>query len=352
MELLQVVTKHAFTTALTALVPAVVLLKISERNMARLLPEACNTILDDEFPLLPAKTHSHLACMGSIGREMYFDYFAFDLVLFPIIYTTVFVGAMTRLWPQQQGLLVFPVVTVAADLVENFSLSFLLSAFPARYAALEVAICVATATKFACIIATMLVILMGMIKTITSGPGLKVKGIDADTSFAAAIGALVPSFSLITMLEKSMVRVLPGDCNTLLDASFFLSSDAIYPHLECMGVNGRAMHLDFYLFDLVIFPVIYSTVVAGALTRLWPSLRGIWLPPVLAAVVDLVENACICFVFTQFPSRHPSMETAISILTRTKWTFAFMGILLVVSGAARTAFVSKDTKREVHKKQA
>ncbi|POM66397.1 hypothetical protein PHPALM_17746 [Phytophthora palmivora] len=163
--------------------------------------------------------------------------------------------------------------------------------------------------------------------------------------FAASLGALVPSFLLLLQFERQWIRELPPQCSGVLDSVFWLLPDAVFPHLECLGVSGRALYMDFYSFDLILFPVIYSTALLGLLRRLWPDRQLVWTLPGIAAACDVVENVSILQLLKLFPARWEILESVVSVLTRTKWVFVFTANIFVVIGALRLllrGFQSKD----------
>ncbi|KAJ0398822.1 hypothetical protein P43SY_004953 [Pythium insidiosum] len=148
--------------------------------------------------------------------------------------------------------------------------------------------------------------------------------------FAASAGALLPAFVLLHLMELQFQRTLPAQCNQVLDATLLLQADAIHPYLDCMGTVGRAMYLEFYVFDLVLFPIIYATFLVGSLLRLWPTTRYLVALPVIAAAFDIAENVGIFYLISVFPSSSPPVELAVSVFTRTKWLFAFLATAIVV----------------------
>ncbi|KAF1780065.1 Polycystin cation channel, PKD1/PKD2 [Phytophthora cactorum] len=145
--------------------------------------------------------------------------------------------------------------------------------------------------------------------------------------FAAALGALVPSFLLILQMEKQWARELPPQCSGVLDSVFWLLPDAIFPHLECMGASGRALYVDFYVFDLFLFPLIYSTALLGLLRRLWPTAK--FVHPKAAEAL---------------PERWETLENVVSVLTRTKWVVVLSANIFVVVGALKLMVGRADTK--------
>ena len=152
---------------------------------------------------------------------------------------------------------------------------------------------------------------------------------------AAAWGAMVPSVLLLLLLEKQWDRELPPECNGVLDRVFWLVPEEISAHLQCLGVSGRALYKDFYAFDLLLFPLIYSTALRGLLRRLWPTRRIVWTLPTIAAVCDVAENVSILQLLTLFPDRWPTLEVVVSVLTRTKWVVVLSANVFVLVGALR-----------------
>lgn len=171
--------------------------------------------------------------------------------------------------------------------------------------------------------------------------------------FAASVGALVPSLLLLSELERKFVRELPAQCNAILDAQLLLQPATIHPHLGCMGAVGRAMYLDFYNFDLFLFPAIYSTFLSGSLARVWPRNSRVWLVPVLGAIADMLENVCTYFLLLKFPQRYEQVELAIAVFARSKWFLVALsaalmvlgGLLRLLRGLGGQKNASKETKK-------
>ncbi|CAH0474776.1 unnamed protein product [Peronospora belbahrii] len=169
--------------------------------------------------------------------------------------------------------------------------------------------------------------------------------------FAAGLGALVPSLVLLILLEKQWDRELPPQCSGVLDRIFWLLPDAIYPHLECLGVSGRALYVDFYAFDLLLFPLIYSTALTGILRRLWPERCLVWTLPGMAAFCDVAENMSILQLLRVFPDRWKALESLVSVLTRSKWVFILSANVFVLIGTVREVTYRVVTRFETNEEQ-
>lgn len=110
------------------------------------------------------------------------------------------------------------------------------------------------------------------------------------------------------------------------------------------GVPGRALYVDFYVFDLLLFPLIYSTALLGLLRRLWPRRHLVWSLPLVAALCDVAENVSILQLLRQFPERWQTLEGVVSVLTRSKWVAVFSAIAFVLVGALKWMTQRGETK--------
>ncbi|KAL4102811.1 hypothetical protein PRIC1_006553 [Phytophthora ramorum] len=162
--------------------------------------------------------------------------------------------------------------------------------------------------------------------------------------FAAALGALVPSFLLLLQFERQWARELPPQCSGVLDSVLWLAADAIFPHLACLGASGRALYAEFYAFDLLLFPLVYAAALLGVLRRLWPERRLLWTLPVLAATCDVAENVSILTLLRLFPARWETLEDIVSVLTRTKWVAVLSALVFVVLGVLKWTLNKVSTK--------
>ncbi|CAI5741103.1 unnamed protein product [Hyaloperonospora brassicae] len=169
--------------------------------------------------------------------------------------------------------------------------------------------------------------------------------------FAAALGALVPSLVLLVLLEKQWARELPPQCSGVLDRVLWLLPDAIFPHLECLGVSGRALYLDYYLFDLLLFPVIYATALRGLLRRSWPDRLLIAYLPGVAALCDVVENVSILQLLRRFPQRCETLENVVSVVARAKWIVVLSANVFVLLGAVKVGMQTAVTRSRAKKKE-
>lgn len=149
----------------------------------------------------------------------------------------------------------------------------------------------------------------------------------------AALVSLFLSIVFIHILNKQFERTLPIECNKVLDAVFAYNGKDVHSYLKCMGDVGRAMYMDFYLFDLILFPLIYSTAWYGILVQISPAWVSI--APFLMAIVDVFENVCMYYLLSTFPVNNDTLATVVSFLSFTKWTLSICALIATIGGVIK-----------------
>lgn len=168
--------KHLYAASIGAIVPSMLLLSNLEQQFIRELPAQCNAILDRELLLRAAAIRPHLECMGERGRELYHDFYKFDLVIYPLLYGMFLFGSVSRLWPNTRALWLLPLLGALADVLENFGLSFLLLQFPQQFPSVDVAISVFTRTKWLFLVLTAALLAAGGVRALATRGQTKVLG--------------------------------------------------------------------------------------------------------------------------------------------------------------------------------
>jgi len=125
------------------------------------------------------------------------------------------------------------------------------------------------------------------------------------------------------------------------DLSFYYSAQNLYHMAEAYGEQGRGAYVRArFTFDL-IWPLVYtfflstaiSWVYARALTAdsLW---RGANLVPVLAMLLDYLENLSVSLVMLRYP--HPTIvaDSLAPLFTMLKWVLVIGSVGLLFSGSA------------------
>lgn len=155
--------RYALCAAGGALVPSTFLLGELNEQIARAAPGECGTFLDTAPWPTAASIHPHLQCLGAAGRALHLRMYAFDLLLFPLIYCTALVGVITLAWGPRAApsLRLVAVAAGAFDVLENASNVFLLRRFPRTSAAAALASSIGTRGKWLCLAAALVLVALG-----------------------------------------------------------------------------------------------------------------------------------------------------------------------------------------------
>ncbi|DBA01106.1 TPA: hypothetical protein N0F65_001734 [Lagenidium giganteum] len=159
-----------FTAAACALVPTVIIIARYGESLAEVAPATCNEFLDSYFMPQPLMIEPHLACMGPAGRSIYLDMYKVDLIIFPLVYTLVLHGVLKRVWSTTSRLAMVPFLACAADVSENCGIIHLLRHFPAHNDRLAMVIATCTRIKWAVVLVSLILVLMGAVKQLVRVP--------------------------------------------------------------------------------------------------------------------------------------------------------------------------------------
>ncbi len=122
------------------------------------------------------------------------------------------------------------------------------------------------------------------------------------------------------------------------DTSLFYSPAALVHMAEMYGPEGRRAYVHArFTFDLA-FPLIYTFFLITSISRLLDkrlaedsSRRMLNLLPLVAMLLDLLENVCAAWVIGSYPVLHPTIAFLAVIFTPLKWlavtsSFLVLGI--------------------------
>lgn len=109
------------------------------------------------------------------------------------------------------------------------------------------------------------------------------------------------------------------------------------------GPKGRAVYAQGTLIDDTIYPIVYTFLFCIILSLLYRrrgtvsgSLVNVF--PLLALVLDLVENAFILTLLNGYPAPLPTVAVLCSVANNLKWTSLAITGVLAVYGLLRLAF--------------
>jgi len=127
------------------------------------------------------------------------------------------------------------------------------------------------------------------------------------------------------------------------DTSLFYTPADLYRMAESYGEAGRSAYVRArFTFDLV-WPAVYTFFLATAISWLCRktfAADSLWqranLAPLLAAILDLLENLSTSLVMIRYPARTAVVDILAPVFTVTKWVFvggSFVFLLVVLCGA-------------------
>ena len=125
------------------------------------------------------------------------------------------------------------------------------------------------------------------------------------------------------------------------DASFGVAVDEAYAYLDALDEEGRALYASGELTLDVVYPVVYSLLLAMLLSRLFPItyrldslLQPLHLLPFGAGFFDLMENKAAVMLVINYPDRMEGVARLLNVFNQTKWILVGSSVaLLITSGA-------------------
>ncbi len=126
------------------------------------------------------------------------------------------------------------------------------------------------------------------------------------------------------------------------DALFYYRFDTLQTLFSHYGEAGKKVYLQLQVIDM-IYPLIYSTLLAGLLYLQFSKSRLTWviIIPHIAALFDYAENLSLRFNLIRFPSLDPAVADASGIFTCLKWSLVYLSILLLLIAWFKRLFFKK-----------
>jgi hypothetical protein len=162
----------------------------------------------------------------------------------------------------------------------------------------------------------------------------------ASTGWVALAALLIfLLFSALVLPQQASRAAQETGSSDSPDMSFFYSPSDLYELAEAYGEQGREAYVEArFTFDL-IWPLVYTLFLATAIS--WAFGRAFapdsrWqlanLAPLLAAILDYLENLSTSLVMLRFPDQTPLVDLLAPVFTALKWSFLGASFLLLVGG--------------------
>jgi hypothetical protein len=146
-------------------------------------------------------------------------------------------------------------------------------------------------------------------------------------------------FSALVLPQQATKAARETGSSDSPDMSFFYSPGDLYKMAEAYGEQGREAYVEArFTFDL-IWPLVYTLFLATAISWVFgrafaPDSR--WqranLAPLLAAILDYLENLSTSLVMLRFPDQTPLVDLLAPLFTAIKWSFLGASFVLLFGG--------------------
>ncbi len=149
-------------------------------------------------------------------------------------------------------------------------------------------------------------------------------------------------FFNIVVLPNQLAKIQAVSGGTSpIDLQFFYTPEKVYSMVASYGDTGRAAYRLFELIGDIVYPIIYTSLLALLIT--WLFQRGFApnskmqkcnVVPLGAWLFDLLENLGIVAMLSIYPSTPAMLAWLSAAFTLTKWLFVGVNFALVLIGFA------------------
>ncbi len=131
-------------------------------------------------------------------------------------------------------------------------------------------------------------------------------------------------------------RARLGFENPGLDSRGWYSPEEARDFLRDIGPDGRQLYYTTELTLDLLFPVVYGALFASLIVRVYGrgSAKFLVLFPLLAALVDVLENVTLSYLAWQFDGRASPVAGGAAVLTAVKSGLFALSLVLILCGAA------------------
>ena len=121
----------------------------------------------------------------------------------------------------------------------------------------------------------------------------------------------------------------------MLDLEFFYNEGTVVKYFNAMGSDGRSVYVLSSLLLDTIYPILYTSLILGAYSKLFKSSQAILFLPITAFSFDILENIQITMLNLNFPNINKTYVYFSSMTTSAKWIAVLFVILILIYGIIR-----------------
>jgi hypothetical protein len=150
--------------------------------------------------------------------------------------------------------------------------------------------------------------------------------------------ALAVLFAVVIVpAAQEKIEALSGGLN-LVDLEFYYSPEKVFGMISAYGEEGRAVYRNFAMTWDILYPVVYSTLLALVISILLrntslenSAMRMLNLLPFGAMIFDWLENAGIVAMLTAHPQTPSTVARLASAATTAKWSVSALCLLVLLA---------------------
>ena len=149
--------------------------------------------------------------------------------------------------------------------------------------------------------------------------------------------ALLFTFFLLCLWGFEWRQKKLGYGNRILDGRSRYSPKDVRQFFQAIGADGRRLYAITELTLDVLFPLIYGSLFAALILRLYEGgvARSLVLVPLVLIAADLAENVTVAIMASRFNGQDPPLAKVAVIFTVLKRLLFISSLLLIFFGAVR-----------------
>ena len=139
-------------------------------------------------------------------------------------------------------------------------------------------------------------------------------------------------FILFNLCGLIFILLPYGIVWNMLDLNFSYTSADVFKSYYQMGEKGRYIYLYSTLIIDTFYPILYTSLLLGALSNLFKNNKNILFLPITIFTLDIFENINIAYMNTTFLDLNETQVIIASTITSSKWITIFATLSLLIFG--------------------
>lgn len=139
-------------------------------------------------------------------------------------------------------------------------------------------------------------------------------------------------FILFNLCGLIFILLPYGIVWNMLDLHFSYTSAEVFKIFYQMGEKGRYVYLYSTLIIDTCYPILYTSLLLGALNNLFKNNKNILFLPITIFTLDIFENINIAYMNITFLNLNEIQVMISSTITSSKWITIFVTLSLLIFG--------------------